>query len=195
MAFSEEKLEEFKQIDARILFFQGQANKMTLVYFIGFVGFCGWLVKDDKLKNLMSSSIILALGLLLGIVIIIIHSRAIARDRAYKIVFLEKDSSDLWYESTRLLKNLYNSTGRTRYYGILGLMMHLLAVLLIGFDPAGSFSPASKGNYFLSLFIFVPGLIYCAAIIFEKNDLAKYVSQYEAKKLEITKDQDSKPRH
>lgn len=179
MALQPDKMEECKQVDARIVFYLGQANRLTTAYFLGFVAFCAWVAKDANQASVIPFGSLLATGLFLGVVLLIIHGRAIARLRAYKIVFHERESQDLWYESTRLVKRNRRMSLRTKYYGFLGVIVHAIAITFLLFDPLDCFSPYSSRVALAVIAMFLPGILYSASIVFGKDDLETYVSRYE----------------
>lgn len=179
-------MEEFKQVDSRMIFYLGQANRITTAYFIGFVGFCAWLIKDGKQFEIHLLSALVSFGLLLGIVLLVINGRAVERLRAYKIVFFENGSEKLFYESTRLLRK--RPFGRCRYYGILGIIIHIFAFALFVFDPVSVFKATTQIKHFLSLCLLLPGLIFSISILFRENDLRRYVKRYELAKEQLGND-------
>lgn len=174
-----DKMEEFKQIDARIVFYLGQANRLTTAYFLGFVAFCAWVAKDANQASVIPFAFLLAVGLFLGVALLIIHGRAISRLRAYKIVFHERESKELWYESTRLVRSNSRISPRTRYYGFLGVILHTIAITFLLFDPLDCFAQCSLRTTIVVVAMLLPGISYSASIVFGKNDLEKYVSRYE----------------
>ncbi len=193
MALTEEQIEEYKQIDARILLYIAQVHKLTTAYFIGFVAFCAWIAKGANQANVIPFALLLAFGLLLGLVLLVIDGRAIDRLRAYKIVFCERESDCLKYESARIWRN-GRSTGRTWYYGFLGLIIHVIAACFVLLDPLDTFARYDMRTMVFVVAMFTPGLIYSAVMAFGKGkkDFQKYLQWYERIKKEMS-DQNSKP--
>ena len=181
---SPEQIEEYKQIDNRIIFLMGQANRYLTGYFVAFIGFWTWMASRSKPMEIISPSMVLSMILLLGIVLLDIHGRSICKVRAYKIVFYEEFSGKIHYESFKL-QNLKSWTiDRLRTYGLLGLIMHIWGSVLILLDPTKSFVGSNTINNAYSIIFFIPGILYSGTVFFRKSKFNSYTQMWREVKKE-----------
>lgn len=181
-----DQLEEYKQVDGRILSLLSEAGRLTTGFFIGNVGFWAWVGARQSKLDALPPSVVLALGLLLGIVLLDIKARAIARARSYKIVFLERKSDYLWYESSLLSLRTNEAairsatSNRRRSYGILGIVLHAFSAVLIIADPLNGFSQLQGWARGVPAASLIPGFTYSFALVLSEDRLVKYVRQAES---------------
>ena len=67
---SDEELEEYRQVDARIVTFMTQANRLTGGYVIAFFGFLTWMTSTIGPIPLLPTSVLVAFGLFFGLALI-----------------------------------------------------------------------------------------------------------------------------
>ncbi len=85
-------LEELKQVDARAVSLYAQSNRLFTAFFAAIVGFWAWVATRETPLPLIPMTVVLAIGLMSGVMLLDVNARSITTLRSYKIVFLERAS-------------------------------------------------------------------------------------------------------
>lgn len=190
---SDEELEEYRQVDARIVTFMTQANRLTAGYVIAFFGFLTWMTSTAGPIPLLPTSALVAFGLFFGLALINFFSLQIEKERGYKIVFIERNAETLFYERSRLSK-FYLSFDRTRLYGSLGVLIHVMTLVVFFFDPVNKFSSEVYHREYYAAAFTVPGTVYSLYLLTSKRRLTRFIEMWERIKQDEQDVGNTKPR-
>ncbi len=190
---SDEELEEYRQVDTRIVTFMTQANRLTAGYVIAFFGFLTWMTSTAGPIPLLPTSALVAFGLFFGLALINFFSLQIEKERSYKIVFIERNTETLFYERSRLSK-FYLSFDRTRLYGSLGLLIHVMTLVVFFFDPVNKFSSEVYYREYYAAAFTVPGTVYSLYLLTSKHRLTRFIEMWERIKQDKQDGGNTKPR-